>query len=102
MNPALFKVKTMCGKEYEISAITQSQAITIWTKTKSTDELFQSCTSIKSSKDVDRYFELHSMSERSKNQQKELDLLVDNFKQSDMFKENKKYNSFKRIHNKEN
>jgi hypothetical protein len=97
MNPALFKVKTMCGKDYEVSAISPCQAITIWTKTKPKDQLFKSCTLIKSSKDVDRYFELKGMCERSNHEENELKLMIETFRNSDIFKENKNFNSFKMI-----
>jgi hypothetical protein len=97
MKPALFKIKTMCEKEYEVEAITHSQAITIWSNTKPKGEFFKSCSRIRSSKDVDRYLELKGMESRSKHEENELKLLVDTFKNSDIFKQYKKYNSFKMI-----
>lgn len=97
MNPALFKIRTICNKEYQIEAVTSSQAITIWTETKNKDELFKSCSLVKSSKDVDRYWELKTITEddRTKEQEKELNNLIAKFRESDMFKQHRRYNSFK-------
>lgn len=96
MNLAMFKIKTMCGQEYPIEAFTESQAITIWKSSKPT-ELFRSCQKIKSSKEIDRYWELKDLPERSKNDLAELELIVDNFHETAIFKTFKKFNSFKLI-----
>lgn len=100
MNLALFKIKTMCGLEFQVEAFTESQAITIWKSSKPT-EFFRSCQKIKSSKEIDRYWELKNLPERSKNDAAEIELVVDNFRETAIFKTFKKFNSFKLIPAKE-
>lgn len=97
MNLALFKIKTMDGQEFEQEAFTQSQAITLWTNSKSKDLLFRSCILVKSTPEIDRYWELNALTNPSKNDIKEIDLIVDNFRATELFKKNKKFFSFKRI-----
>lgn len=92
---ATFNIKTMCGKEVEVEAFTYSQAITIW-KASKPSELFKSCQLVKSSKERDRYYELRDLSNQSKNDLNEIELIVDNFRELALYKQYKKFQSFKR------
>ncbi len=90
MNLALYKIKTMCGQEFEVEAFTSGQAITLWTGCKPKDLLFRSCTLLKSSAEIDRYWTLKSLAEPSKNDRAEVSLIVENFRATDLYKKNKK------------
>jgi hypothetical protein len=94
MKLATFKIKTMCGKEFEIEAFNSAQAITIWKATKPT-ELFKSCSTIKSTKEIDKYYELIALSERTKTEQSTLSGIIAEFESSEIYKKFKKFNSFK-------
>jgi len=95
MKLATFLIKTMSGNnQIEIEAFTPCQAITIWKHSKPT-ELFRACILIKSSAERDRFYELKSISNPSSYEINEMELVVDNFKKTDIFKQYKKYPSFK-------
>jgi hypothetical protein len=96
MKLATFLIKTISGEnQVEVKAFTACQAITIWKHSKPTD-LFKSCILIKSSKERDRYYELKSLHELSEYQLNEIELIVENFRNERIFKEYKKFPSFKR------
>lgn len=94
MNLAEFNIHTMCGKKCPIFAFTHSQAITIWKASKPT-ELFCSSRLIKSTPEIERYWELSGSTNPTKNDVKEIELIVDTFRATDLYKKHKKYPSFK-------
>ena len=93
-----FLIKTMCGKEYTISALTHCQAITIW-KDTGAKELFKSCNKVKESKETKRYWELREMistDKATKIELTELKKLCNAIREHESFKKFKKFESFKR------